>query len=445
MVASSSNLLLVASSHAGHVRTGSTIPNDHDLTMTNFSNENRRGYMIRSTSTNNISGSSGNLKDMIMLETVAPIAFAAIVATAAPAPASSITPTIKKSSTVGGEKQRPRPRRKKMVSIGVDTMNKMMLMTSSNNSTAVVVAMPESPTVMVSSRKHERACEQRDDDDMEAGIFNLRSTSNRTVLDFDMATPAMSDMLSMPAPAAPAMNQNSKQQNERSTMIPALPTPAMNRSSKLQNERSNNDNAPPPMKKQMKKKQLQMGRRLRQLKKRLSASSKAVSQSSSKEEEEEEGNSLLQGTSTTSSTSSLGQTSSQEEDTPLIIDMMSMMTTLKPRVRSLFEEGYEEDMRMMPLMPSMPLPAAPWSPSTCDGGAIADDTADDWGVFASIQDNDDDDDREEEEHESSPKYINFNYKSKSSSRLSFTKITTNPCFQPHHAHLPVSAATAGSE
>jgi len=74
MVASSSNLMLLASTPAGnqhmHVRNNSTIPNGHDLlqldpTMT-------RGFMIRSNSNNNIRGSTGNLKDMIMLETVAP-------------------------------------------------------------------------------------------------------------------------------------------------------------------------------------------------------------------------------------------------------------------------------------------------------------------------------------------------------------------------------------
>merc|ERR1712238_616814 len=103
--------------------------------------------------------------------------------------------------------------------------------------------------------------------------------------------------------------------------------------------------------------------------------------------------------------------------------MLMMITTLKPRVRSMFEEDQEDMMMMLPMMPSMPLPATPWSPSPTP--TEADDTADDWGVFASIQDDDDDDDREEEEeeeHEISPKYINFNYKSKSSSvRSSFTK------------------------
>ena len=246
-------------------------------------------------------------------------------------------------------------------------------------------------------------------------------------------------------------------------LVPTLPTPAMNRRSKLKNEMSNHD-APPPMKnKQMKKKQLHMGRRLRQIKKRLS-SSKSISKSSFKENEaevEEHDGHLSQETSTTtSSTSSLGQTLLQEEDEedapPLIIDTtISMMaTTLKPRVKSMFEEGEEDMMIMMPMMPSMPLPATPWSPSPTP--TEADDTADDWGVFASIQDDDDDnndndndtdtDNDEEEEHDSSPQYHNYISKSASVRSLSFTtkKTTTNPCFQPL-ARLPNFAATAGSE
>jgi len=65
--------MLLTSTHAGHVRNNSTIPNDHDLTTLSTAN---RGFMIRSNSNNNIRGSTGNLKDMIMLETVAPMAAA---------------------------------------------------------------------------------------------------------------------------------------------------------------------------------------------------------------------------------------------------------------------------------------------------------------------------------------------------------------------------------
>jgi len=169
---------------------------------------------------------------------------------------------------------------------------------------------------------------------------------------------------------------------------------------------------------------------------------------------------------------SFDQTLEKEgEDVPFMddMDMMTLMTTtLKPRVRSMFSED-EEDMMMMMMMPMMPvLPAPPCpllststdevvttpsasfsskldkalsvlSPNDGDGDdAGADDTADEWGVFASYED-------EEEDHHDivEPKYNNF--KSKASSRSAFTKhTTTHPCFQPR-AHLPVFAATAGAE
>jgi len=195
MVASSSNLLHVASTH-GHVRTNSTIPNDHDLTS--LSTENR-GFLIGSSGINSISGT--NLKDIIMLETVASTIAFASTSTSASASSSASPPT--KKSSGGGEKNRPsrpRPRRKKMVSIGVDAMRKMMVTSSS-----AVVAIPESPTLVPRER------EQRDD--MEE--IYIRSTSSRKVFSFPMSTPTMPDMM------------------------PAIPTPSMNRSSKLKNEISN--------------------------------------------------------------------------------------------------------------------------------------------------------------------------------------------------------------
>merc|ERR1712238_399086 len=73
-----------------------------------------------------------------------------------------------------------------------------------------------------------------------------------------------------------------------------------------------------------------------------------------------------------------------------------------------------------------------------DGDALGDDT-DEWGVFASY-----DDDEDQQEDIVEPKYNNFN--TKVSLRSSFTKhtTTTNPCFQPR-AHLPVFATQAGAE
>ena len=145
--------------------------------MTNFSNENRRGYMIRSTSTNNISGISGtNLKDMILLETVAPVS-----TSAASTSASATAPSATKGE--GKQSSGPRPRRKKMVAIGVDAMKKMIVTSSST-----AVALPDSPTVMV-SRKHEG--EQRDD--TESVFNNIRSASTRKVLAFDLSAPTMHD------------------------------------------------------------------------------------------------------------------------------------------------------------------------------------------------------------------------------------------------------------
>jgi len=415
MVASSSNLLLVAaSSRQGQVRRGSTKPNDHDLTS---EIENRRGYMIGSTNTNNISGISGtNLMDnMIMLETVAPMA--------------STTPP---SATKSEEKPRPRPRprRKKMASTGVDAMKKMIVTSSS-----VVVALPESP-----SRKQERAGEQRDD--LESVFNNIRSASNRKVLAFDLSVPSMPDMLSMPAPL--------------------LPTPAMNQRSKLKNEMSNSNNditnAP------MKKKKNHMGRRLLQIKKRLTSKSKT---SSSKQEEDEV--CLSPGKSATTSTSSFGQTSQEEEDDLPFMDtmdmmMMNMTTTLKPRIRSMFHEEEEMMPMMMPVLPAPPCPvststndvvvAVTTTPSASFSSKLdkalsvlspndADDDGDDadeWGVFASYED---DDDEEEEDHHDDHQH-NYHFKTKAShSRSSFTKHTINPCFQPR-AHLPIFA-TAGAE
>merc|ERR1712238_575894 len=148
---------------------------------------------------------------------------------------------------------------------------------------------------------------------------------------------------------------------------------------------------------------------------------------------------------------------------------MHMTTTLKPRIRSMFHEDEEDMLMMMPMMmPVLPAPPCPLSStdvvtttptasfsskldkalsvlSPNDGGdedgdidALGDDT-DEWGIFASY-----DDEEEEEDHQddiAEPNYNNF--KSKAFSRSSFTKTTSNPCFQPR-AHLPVFA-TAGAE
>merc|ERR1712238_589710 len=146
-------------------------------------------------------------------------------------------------------------------------------------------------------------------------------------------------------------------------------------------------------------------------------------------------------------------------------------TTLKPRIRSMFHEDEEDMLMLMPMMmPVLPAPPCPLStasevvvttttPSASfstkldkalsvlspnDGGdedgdidALGDDT-DEWGIFASY----DDEEEEEDQHDIvEPNYNNF--KSKASSRSSFTKhATTNPCFQPR-AHLPVFATQAG--
>jgi len=204
-------------------------------------------------------------------------------------------------------------------------------------------------------------------------------------------------------------------------------------------------------------------------------SSKSGSKSSSKQVEVEV--CLSHGTSATTSTLSFGPSSQEEEDDVPFMDEMDMMTmnmttTLKPRIRSMFHED-EEDMLMMPMMPVLPAPPCPLSSSTedvvtttptpsasfsskldkalsvfspsdgddDDGDAVADDdTADEWGVFTS-----DDNDEEEEDHQDDivePKYNNF--KSKASSRSSFTKHTISRCFQPR-VHLPVFAATAGAK
>jgi len=444
MVASSSNLLLVEASssytHGHHVRTGSTQPTDDDHTIS--ASKNYRGYMIRSNSNNDIRGSSGNLaKDFIVLETVA----APTIADASASASSASTTPSSATKSEGKQSSGPRPRRKKMAAIGVDAMKKMSVTSSS-----VVVALPESPT-----RKHDRVGEQRDD--IESVFNNIRSTSNRKVLAFDLSVPSMPDMLSM----MPA---------------PALPTPAMNQSSSKQKNamsHSNNDND--NMKK--KKKQLQMGRRLRQIKKRLSLT-KSKTSSSSKQEEKGEV-CLSPGTSATTSTSSFGPTSQEEEDDDApIFDMLTMMTTtLKPRVQSMFHE--EEEM-MMPIMPVHVLPAPPCPLSTTatsttttheeervvvvttsfpskldkalsvfspnegdddgDDDVGADDT-DEWGVFASC-----DDDKEEERHKNEDQTHNDHHKYKPFSRSSFTKHTSHPCFPPR-THLPVvfAATTAGAE
>jgi len=262
---------------------------------------------------------------------------------------------------------------------------------------------------------------------------------------------------------------------------PALPTPTVNRNSKLTNEMSNNDNtntAP------MKKKKNHIGRRLCQLKKRLTLTSKSKSKTSSSNQEDDKV-CLSPGTSAITSTSSFGQTSQEEEDTDVpIIDMMSMMTSLKPRVRSMFPEEEDDRMMMMPMMPALPAPPCPlsttststneeergvhvvtttplasfsskldntlsvFSPNEVDDNDGDDDVgADDtneWGVFASY----DDEDKEEEHHKSEDQTYNYNdhHKFKPFSRSSFTKHTSHPCFPPR-THLPVvfAATTVGAE
>jgi len=77
VASSSSNLLLLAATHqqdAGYHHHGwneSTLPTDPDLLHLPTTNRrSRHGFLIRSHSHNNIRGSIGNLKDLIMLETV---------------------------------------------------------------------------------------------------------------------------------------------------------------------------------------------------------------------------------------------------------------------------------------------------------------------------------------------------------------------------------------
>jgi len=203
----------------------------------------------------------------------------------------------------------------------------------------------------------------------------------------------------------------------------------------------------------------------------LTCKSKSASKSSSKQEEGCISHGTSATASATTSTLSFGQTLEEGEDVPFMgdMDMMTLMTTtLKPRVRSMFPEDEEDMMMMMPMMPVLLAPPCPLlststdevvttpsasfsskldkalsvlSPNDSDSDDAvaddtADDTADDWGVFASY-----DDDDEEDYHGIKPKHNNV--KSKASSRSSFTKHATNPCFQPR-AHLPVFA-TAGAE
>merc|ERR1719491_914698 len=154
------------------------------------------------------------------------------------------------------------------------------------------------------------------------------------------------------------------------------------------------------------------------------------------------------------------------------MDMMiiNMTTTLKPRVQSMFHEEEEEMMMTIPMMPVLSAPPCPLSSSTDDAAVVvvttipfasfpskldkalsvfspnegdddgddevgADDETDEWGIFAK------DDESDDQTHN------NDNHNSKSfSSRSSFTKHTSNPCFPPR-THLPLvfAAATAGAE
>merc|ERR1712085_72123 len=82
-----------------------------------------------------------------------------------------------------------------------------------------------------------------------------------------------------------------------------------------------------------------------------------------------------------------------------------------------------------------------FSPNEGDDDVGADET-DEWGVFASY----DEEDEEKEHYKSEDQTHNDQHKFKPFSRSSFTKHTSHPCFPPR-AHLPVvfAATTVGAE
>ena len=128
----------------------------------------------------------------------------------ASASAQSTTTTMK---SIGGHLlSRPRPRRKKMLSIGVEAMRNIIVTDSS--SAANFVSIPASPF------KYEPEHEHRfnDDDDVD-GTFRSTVSNRKTILSITLSTPMMPMMPDLITPTPTTARKSSTRRNSTSSIV----------------------------------------------------------------------------------------------------------------------------------------------------------------------------------------------------------------------------------
>jgi len=263
----------------------------------------------------------------------------------ASASASAQSATTMKS--IGGQLlSRPRPRRKKMVSIGVEAMRNMIVTDSS--SAAVVVSIPASP----SKYGHER--EQRFNDDDVEGIFRSTTNNRKTILSIPLSAPMMPMMPMMPDLTTPTPTTTRKSSSRRSSASSIVfPRRRVNKTKKT--ELSNNVQAQLPVLPALQVPTNKMKKAVRQIKKGL-----FLEFISSKNQHQQQGccsgrTSTTVSTSTSTSSLKLATPQPQKEES-ICNEVLTPTIMLKPRIRMFQEEEEQQEQQV-----TMIKPAAPWS------------------------------------------------------------------------------------
>ena len=146
-----------------------------------------------------------------------PLPLPSLSTTNAFASASASTSTFAQSATttmksIGGHLlSRPRPRRKKMLSIGVEAMRNMVVTDSS--SAANFFSIQASPF------KHEPELEHRFNDDDVDGTFRSTINNRKTIFSIPLSTPMMHMMPDLTTPTPTTARKSSTRRNSTSSIV----------------------------------------------------------------------------------------------------------------------------------------------------------------------------------------------------------------------------------